>query len=239
MPFAIGRGISPNNSGRRRFVEEPTLTTGRPGLWRSLLKHLKNRFGTGLLVVIPLGITIFILRFLFNLADGVLAPALQKTAHFFFGEGHYIPGLGMIAGILVIYVAGVVATNMFGRRLVDYWERLLSRIPIVKSIYTSSKQILHVFSAGKNGSFRRAVYVQFPMEDSYSIAFITNSVRSASGKKYHTVFIPTSPNPTSGYVLILEEHRVYPAAFGVEEAMKIVMSGGMVTPEVIRAEKLQ
>jgi uncharacterized membrane protein len=220
-------------------VQEPKFETGGTGVGRALINHLKKKFGTGLLVVIPLGITIFILRFLFNLADGVLAPAIQRTVHFFFGEGHYIPGLGMIAGILVIYGAGVVATNMFGRRLVDYWERLLSRIPVVKSIYTSSKQILHVFSAGKNGSFRRAVYVQFPMEDSYSLAFITNTVRAESGKRYHTVFVPTSPNPTSGYVLILEEHRVYPAAFGVEEGMKIIMSGGMVTPEVIRAEKLQ
>ena len=220
-------------------MKEPNFKTDRSGPGRSLLKHLKKKFGTGLLVVIPLGITIFILRFLFNLADGVLAPAIQRTAHFFFGEGHYIPGLGMIAGILVIYIAGVIATNVFGRRLVDYWERLLSRIPFVKSIYTSSKQILHVFSAGKKGSFRKAVYVQFPMEDSYSLAFVTNTVSTESGKRYHTVFVPTSPNPTSGYVLILEEHRVYPTAFGVEEAMKIIMSGGMVAPDVIRAEKLQ
>lgn len=218
---------------------EPKRRSGGFNLGRSLLKHLKKKFGTGLLVVIPLGITLFILRFLFNLADGVLAPAIQRTAHFFFGEGHYIPGLGMIAGVLVIYIAGVVATNMFGRRLVDYWEGLLSRIPIVKSIYTSSKQILHVFSAGKEGNFRRAVYVQFPMENSYSLAFVTNTVRTESGKRYHTVFIPTSPNPTSGYVLILEENKVYPAAFGVEEAMKIIMSGGMVAPDIIRAEKLQ
>ena len=115
----------------------------------------------------------------------------------------------------------------------------MARIPLVKSIYTSSKQIIHVFSSGAKGSFRRAVYVEFPKEGSYSLAFVTNSVSSASGKVYNTVFVPTSPNPTSGYVLLLEEHKVYPAAFGVEEAMKIIMSGGMVTPNVIRAEKLQ
>lgn len=215
------------------------MKSARPGLWRLLAGHLRNKLGTGLLVVIPLGITLFILRFLFNLADGVLAPAIEKGVSLFLGEGYYIPGLGMVAGIVVIYAAGMVATNVFGRRLVEFWERILARIPLVKSIYTSSKQIIHVFSSGAKGSFRRAVYVEFPKEGSFSLAFVTNSVRTESGKNYHTVFVPTSPNPTSGYVLILEEHKVYPAAIGVEEAMKIIMSGGMVTPEVIRAEKLQ
>lgn len=208
-----------------------------PGRW--IVNHLRKMLGTGLLVVIPVGITLFILRFLFNVADGVLAPSIRETVSFFFGERSYIPGLGMIAGLLVIYLAGLLATNVFGRRLVDYWDHLLSRIPVVKSIYTSSKQIINVFSHGGRNSFRRAVYVEFPLEGCFSIAFITNSVVSASGKHYHTVFIPTSPNPTSGYVLLLEESKVYPTAFGVEEAMKIIMSGGMVTPEVIRAEKLQ
>jgi uncharacterized membrane protein len=202
-------------------------------------KHLKTKLGTGLLVVIPIGITIFILRFLFGVADGVLAPLIRRTVTFFFGEKSYIPGFGMIAGLLVVYAAGLLATNVLGRRLVDTWDALLSRIPLVKSIYLSSKQITQVFSAGGRDAFRRAVYVEFPKEGSYSIAFVTNNVRTASGKNYYTVFIPTSPNPTSGYVLFLEEHRVYPTAFGVEEAMKIIMSGGMVAPDVIRAEKLQ
>jgi uncharacterized membrane protein len=209
------------------------------GFGRWLAKHLRKMFGTGLLVVIPLGITIFILRFLFDVADGVLAPFIKKTVTFFFGEGSYIPGLGMIAGLIVVYVAGLLATNVFGRRLVDFWDRLLSRIPVVKSIYLSSKQLTHVFSQGGKSSFRRSVYVEFPKEGCFSIAFITNTVRAESGKRYHTLFIPTSPNPTSGYVLILEEDKVFPTAFGVEEAMKIIMSGGMVTPEVIKAERLQ
>ena len=202
-------------------------------------KHLRAKLGTGLLLVIPIGITIFILRFLFGVADGVFAPLIRRTVTFFFGERAYIPGFGMIAGLLVVYAAGVLATNVLGRRLVDFWDSLLSRIPLVKSIYLSSKQITQVFSAGGRDAFRRAVYVEFPKEGSYSIAFVTNSVRTESGKKYYSVFIPTSPNPTSGYVLFLEEHRVYDTSFGVEEAMKIIMSGGMVAPDVIRAEKLQ
>ena len=209
------------------------------GFGRRLVNHLRKKLGTGLLVVIPIGLTLFVLRFLFSVADGVLAPVIRKTVSFFFGEGSYIPGLGMIAGLVVVYVAGVVATNVFGQRLVDYWDRLLSHIPLVKSIYTSSKQITNVFSKGGKNSFRKSVYVEFPREGFFSIAFITNSVPAESGRRYYTVFVPTSPNPTSGYVLILEEDKVFPTAFGVEEAMKIIMSGGMVTPEVIRAGRLQ
>lgn len=205
----------------------------------SLVNHLKNKLGAGLLVVIPLGLTIFILRFLFNLADGVLAPYIKKTVSFFFGEGRYIPGLGMIAGLVVVYLAGVVATNVLGSRMFKFWDRLFARIPVVNSIYNFSKQVMQIFSKGGKASFRRAVYVEFPKEGSYSIAFITNMVTAKSGRRYFTVFIPTSPNPTSGYVLILEEDRVYPTAFGVEEAMKIIMSGGMVAPDMILSEKLQ
>jgi uncharacterized membrane protein len=207
--------------------------------WRHAGKHLKNKIGAGLLLVIPVGITIFILRFLFNLADGILGNYLRRIADMVFGEGHYIPGLGMITGIFVIYLTGLLASNVLGKRMVGYGDRLFSRIPFVKSIYLASKQLMEVFSRKGKGTFQRAVYVDFPKEGSYSIAFITNEVMSVSGKKYYTAFIPTSPNPTSGYVLILEENQVYPTFFSVEEAMKIIMSGGMVAPEIIRASKLQ
>jgi uncharacterized membrane protein len=227
------------NKGANSISKKADLKTEKRGVGRLLINHLRKKLGTGLLVVIPLGITIFILRFLFNVADGVLAPAIEKTVTFFFGEGKYVPGLGMVAGLVVIYLVGVVASNVIGRRLVNFWDRILARIPLVKSIYISSKQLANVFSKGGKNAFRRSVYVEFPKEGCFSIAFITNSVKTESGKFYYTVFIPTSPNPTSGYVLLLAEDKVYPTFFGVEEAMKIIMSGGMVTPEVIRTEKLQ
>ncbi len=169
----------------------------------------------------------------------MLAPYIRKAVDLIGLEGLYIPGLGLIAGILIIYTTGVFASNILGTQLVNAWDRLLGRIPIVKSIYTSSKKVIQVFSQEGRSNFRRAVFIEFPKEGCYSIAFVTNLVESTSGKKYHTVFVPTSPNPTSGYVLILEDSRVYSAAFGVEEAMKIIMSGGMVAPDVIHSEKLQ
>lgn len=209
------------------------------GLGQRVLRHLKKTLMTGLLVVIPLGITIFILKFMFNLADGVLAPAITRVVTWLHAETEYIPGLGMIAGLIVIYLAGLLAGNLLGRRMVAWWDEVLSRIPLVKTIYSSSKQVANVFSPGEKSSARRAVFVEFPCAGSYAIAFQTDSVPTDSGKHYASVFVPTAPNPTSGYVLFIEEDKVYPAHLGVEEAMKIVVSGGMVTPEMIQAAKLQ
>lgn len=204
------------------------------------LGHLLRKMEAGLLVVIPLGITLFVLRFLFNLADGLLAPAVRQAERLFFGREYYIPGLGMITGLLVIYFSGILVTNVLGRRLFHWWERFLGRIPVVKSIYSPAKQVLEIFShKERRASFRQAVYLDFPEKSSFSFAYLTNRVVSPSGKRYCVCFVPAVPNPTSGYVVILEESRVYPADLTVEEAMKAIMSGGMVAPEVLRAEKFR
>lgn len=204
------------------------------------LSHLLRKMEAGLLVVIPLGITLFVLRFLFNLADGVLAPAVRQFERWLFGREYYLPGLGVAAGFLVIYLSGLLATNVLGRRLLHRWELFLHRIPLVKSIYSPAKQVLEIFSRkDRRDAFREAVYLDFPEKNSYSFAYLTNRIVSASGKRYCVCFVPAVPNPTSGYVVILEESRVYPADLTIEEAMKAIMSGGMVAPDVLRAEKLR
>lgn len=218
-------------------VEETQKKSFRPWFW--LVRHLKNKLIAGLLVIIPFGITLFILKFLFGLADGVLAPMIRQGLTRLFGGDFYLPGFGVITGLAVLYLTGVLVSNVFGKSILAGLDSLSMRIPVVRSVYVFSKQLIQFFSRGGQESFRRAVYVEFPKEGSYSIAFVTNTVMSTSGRKYYTCFIPTSPNPTSGYVLILEEDRVFPTAFGVEEAMKIIMSGGMVAPDKIRAERLQ
>lgn len=207
---------------------------------RGLLGHLKRTMGAGLLIVVPLGITVFVLRFLFNLADGILAPYIRRGGELYFGTDRYLPGLGMAIGFITLYAVGVVATNVFGRRLVHRFDRMLSRIPLVKAIYSAAKQVVEVFSWKKGeSSFRQAVFVDFPRRGSFSLAWVTNEMVSPSGKRYLTCFVPTIPNPTTGFILVIEEERVYPARMTVEEAMKIIMSCGIVTPDVIHAEKLQ
>jgi len=220
-------------------MSDETVERQRFNPWRWLINHLKNKLMAGLLVIIPIGITLFILRFLFDLGDGVLAPWLRRAATYLFGREVYIPGLGMAAGLVILYLTGLLVSNVLGKSIMNTLDGLSLRIPVVKSVYSFSKQVMQFFSRGGQEAFRRAVYVEFPLEGSYSIAFVTNTVYAESGKKYYTCFIPTSPNPTSGYVLILDEDHVFPASFGVEEAMKIIMSGGMVSPDKIHAEKLQ
>lgn len=202
------------------------------GIGRTIMQHLRTSLMTGLLIVIPVGITIFILKYLFNFADGVLGPLIARVVAALFADTGYIPGLGVVAGLIVIYLTGLFAGNFLGRRLLKFSDELVDRIPLVKTIYSSSKQVTSVLSSSGIDE-RRAVFVEFPTAGSYAIGFQTGHVSSLGAQRYQSVFVPTAPNPTSGYVLYVEASKVFPAPFGVEEAMKIVVSGGVVTPELI------
>ena len=191
-----------------------------------LVKHLKGKFITGLFVVIPLGITIFILKFLFNFADGILGSYLDSIFSVFIRKDYHIPGLGMLTGFVVIYVSGVLATNVMGTRIIKWWDELLSRIPLVKSIYNSSKQLTQVFKEGK-ASYRRAVFVEWPRVGVRAIGFVTSEVMR-DGETLLVVYIPTMPNPTSGFALFFRQSDVHECGLTVEEAVKFVVSGGAV-----------
>ena len=191
-----------------------------------IVRHLKGKFITGLFVVIPLGITIFILKFLFNFADGILGTYLDSIFSVFIHKDYHIPGLGMLTGFVVIYVSGVLATNVMGTRIIRWWDELLSRIPLVKSIYNSSKQLTQVFKDGKS-SYRRAVFVEWPRVGVRAIGFVTAEV-IRDGEHLVVVYVPTMPNPTSGFALFFRESDVHECGLTVEEAVKFVVSGGAV-----------
>jgi uncharacterized membrane protein len=191
-----------------------------------LIKHLKGKFITGLFVVVPLGITIFILKFLFNFADGILGSYLDSLFSAFIHREYHVPGLGMLTGFVVIYVSGVLATNVIGTRLIIWWDELLSKIPLVKSIYSSSKQLTQVFKEGKT-SYRRAVFVEWPRVGVRAVGFVTGEV-VRDGENLVVVYVPTMPNPTSGFALFFRECDVHDSGMTVEEAVKFVVSGGAV-----------
>jgi uncharacterized membrane protein len=191
-----------------------------------VFSHLRSKFATGLVVVIPIGITIFILKFLFNFADGILGTYLDA---FFTAISHreiHFPGLGMFTGALVIYLSGLLATNVFGTKFLEWGDELLSRIPLVKSIYTSSKQLTKVFKEGKT-SYHRAVFVEWPRKGVRAVGFVTAEV-VRDGERLVVVYVPTMPNPTSGFALFFPENEVLESGMSVEEALKFVVSGGMV-----------
>jgi len=191
-----------------------------------VFNHVKGMFVTGLFVVIPLGITIFILKFLFNFADGILGSYLDSLFSAIAHEDYHYPGLGMLTGAVVIYVSGLLATNFIGNRILRWWDRLLSKIPLVKSIYTSSKQLTQVFKEGKT-SYRRAVFVEWPRKGVRAVGFVTAEV-VRNGERLVVVYVPTMPNPTSGFALFFREDEVLESGMSVEEAVKFVVSGGVV-----------
>ena len=193
-----------------------------------VLNHLRRRFIAGLFVVVPFGITVFILKFLFNFADGILGSWLDNLLTAITGRESHLPGLGMLTGAIIIYLAGVLATNVLGKRFLQWGDALLSRIPLVKSIYTSSKQLTKVFQEGKT-SYRRAVFVEWPRKGVKAVGFVTAEV-ARDGERFVVVYVPTMPNPTSGFALFFREEEVCDCGMSVEEAVKFVVSGGVVVP---------
>jgi uncharacterized membrane protein len=198
----------------------------REGTMKLIVDHLKEKFFTGLFVVIPVGITIFILTFLFSFADGILGSYLDSLFSFIAHHELHIPGLGMITGVVVIYLAGILATNVLGNQFLKLGDEMLSRIPLVKSIYISSKQLIKVFREGRT-SYRRAVFVEWPRPGVRAIGFVTAEVER-DGLPLVVVYVPTMPNPTSGFALFFREDEVFDSGMTVEEAVKFVVSGGMV-----------
>jgi uncharacterized membrane protein len=191
-----------------------------------VLAHVKKTFVAGLFILIPLGITLFILKFLFNFADGILGPYLAQVFAAITRHETYIPGMGMVTGAVVIYLTGLLATNVLGTRIIKWWDEVLSKIPLVKSIYTPSKQLTQMFKEGKS-SYRRAVFVEWPRKGVRAVGFVTAELER-DGEKLIVVYVPTMPNPTSGFALFFHEDEVTDCGMTVEEAIRFIVSSGVV-----------
>ena len=198
---------------------------------------LRRYFLTGLLVVTPIWGTILILKTLFNALDGILGDAVAELV-----PDHYIPGLGIVALVLLIFTVGLLAANFIGRQIVKHWEDWLSRLPLVRGIYSTLKSMMDILSFSERGSYRRVVLIQFPKNGHYCFAFVTGVTRSETtalgpDALVH-VYVPTSPNPTSGYFLLVPEQEVTSVDISIEEAMKLIVSGGLYTPSSAVASAL-
>ena len=197
---------------------------------KRLFKHLRSKIFAGILVTLPLGITFLVLKFVFNALDGILDPLMPKVSVYLFQRHISIHGLGVISFFLLLYLIGVVTTNVLGRKLVSWADRLFVNIPVVKNIYLSSKQLTDAFSTTKKGSFRQAVFVEFPREGNFVLGFITNELTDLENEKMITVFIPTAFAPPAGHLLFLPKEKILPSQMTIEEAIKTIMSVGIVTP---------
>ncbi len=190
---------------------------------------LKRYILTGLLVITPIWGTVLILKALFVTLDGILGDALAQLV-----PDHYVPGLGIIALILVVFLVGLFAANFIGRYIVNLWEDWLSRLPLVRGIYSTLKSMMDILSFSDRGSYNRVVLIQFPKNGHYCFAFVTGVTRGETTvlgqEPLLHVYVPTSPNPTSGYFLLVPEREVTSVEISVEEAMKLIVSGGLCSP---------
>ncbi|MBT9161833.1 MAG: hypothetical protein DDT27_00374 [Dehalococcoidia bacterium] len=195
--------------------------------WGWLGRKLRAQFLTGILVVVPIGATILILAWIFDAIDGILRPVVIYIFE------RPVPGVGFAVTILLIYLAGVVASNVGGRALIRYGETLLAKLPVVRQLYASIKQILEGFSTTGKTGLMQVVLVEFPRKGMRAIGFITNESSDESGNKLINIFIPTSPNPTSGFLQIVREEEIIRTNIPINEAMKMVISAGRVSPQDI------
>ena len=194
---------------------------------------MKKYFITGLLVLVPLFITVWVISGLVGMMDQSLL-LLPETWRPKAQLGLEIPGMGAILTLLIIFVTGVIATNFFGKRLILVWEALLARVPVVKSIYASVKQVSDTLFSDSGNAFRQAVLVQFPRPGVWTIAFVTGKpggdVANHLSGDYLSVYVPTTPNPTDGYFLMLPRADVVELDMSVDEALKYIISMGVVAP---------
>ncbi len=194
-------------------------------------RKIRGHFFAGILLIVPLAITIGILSWLFASIDGILQPAVRTIT------GYTIPGVGFAATLILIYVAGVIVSNVIGRRLVGYGEAALGRIPVARYLYNGVRQIISAFSNPDTTGFMQVVLIEFPRRGTRTLGFVTNEVTSSSGKKLLNIFIPTSPNPTSGFLQIVDESEIIRTGISVDDALKMIVSGGRMSPAEV-GEKL-
>jgi len=194
---------------------------------------LKRYFITGLLVVVPLYITVYVLTLIVGFMDNifnVLPITLRPDTYL----PVRIPGQGIAITLIGIFLTGAIATNILGKRLFAFGERVLLKVPIVRIVYNASKQFMETFFSDERDGFRKVVLVEFPREGVYSLGFVTGKAKGEFKNKVHdnsiSVFMPTAPNPTSGYLIMVEEADTIPMEMSVEDAFKVVMTGGMVVP---------
>jgi len=199
------------------------------GLWG----ELRNAFVRGIGVLIPLGLTYWFFQAMLNWVDGILSPILEHWI------GREVPGLGFVTMVVLILLVGFLTRNLVGRLLFTWFERFLKAIPFVRSVYGAIKDLVGAFSlGGKSKTFRRVVMVEYPRPGLYSIGFVTNEMKFTASDhrtvEFINVYIPNPPNPTSGVLVLVPSRDLITLDLSIEEGLKLVLSGGIVVPEMLR-----
>lgn len=198
-------------------------------------KHspIKRWFFTGLILLVPIMVTIYLFLSIARSMDGLigLIPAPWQPDHLL---GFHIPGLGIVFTLIIVLLTGMLGASFVGRWLVGIGEKILDRIPLVRTVYGALKNVLETVLRDNQDSFRRVVLVEYPQKGSYALGFVSGTgfaeVQEKTQQKVLAVFVPTAPNPTSGFLLFVAEKETISLDISVEEGMKCVISAGVITP---------
>ncbi len=202
--------------------------------WHWILGRLRTHFLAGVLVMVPVAASVLILIWVFTTIDNILQPIIREV----FGQN--ITGLGFGVTILLVFIVGIIAGNFVGRRLIHFGDSILKRVPLFRQIYTGAKQVMDGLSgtgAISKAAFREVVLVEFPARGMTTVAFITNEFRAQTGEKLYAVYIPTSPTPWAGFAAIVTEDAMTRTSITVDEALRMCISGMMISPAVLQIRR--
>jgi len=189
----------------------------------SITQNFRSKIFAGLAALLPLYLTFFVIKFLFVTLEEMSDPILKRF-------NLDIPGLGIILTVLLIYILGFLVTNFLGRKIFNIGERIVKKVPIVNMIYTTLKQITDTFTKGSTDAFEGAVYIQYPRQGLWTMAFISGESKTKDGVPYYHLFVPTTPNPTSGFFLMIPQADTVATGMSVEDGLKTIISGGLLAP---------
>lgn len=209
-----------------------------------MIGFLRKAFIRGILLILPLAITYVILRWLFRLVHGISSPLVERllarrdaTPEVAAILPYLTPVISIMLTLSLVLAVGLVGGNFVGRRLLAWFESVLMRVPLVKWLYGSARQLMDAFGAASGGAFREVVFVEYPRRDVWCLGFVTAQASgrvpydmSGLGDDSVYVFLPTTPNPTSGYTVLLKRTELRPAGMTVDEGLKLIVSGGVITP---------
>ena len=191
--------------------------------------RLRTRMTSGLVVLVPVVVTVLVLRLLFGFTAGILLPVIDPAVE----DWPVLLRAGLSLGVLLllIYVLGEIATNLVGRRVLQLGDNVLLKVPFVKVVYGAAKQVVAAFQGQRSKAFKSVVFVEFPRPGMRAVGFVTGSLKKPDGSVWNTVFVPTTPNPTTGFLQIIPREEVIQTDFSVEEGIKMIMSLGVLVPE--------
>ena len=188
-----------------------------------MISHFRRIIFTGLLAIVPVALTFYILKVVFTVLDNLTSPIFKEM-------DIYIPGLGILLTLLLVYFLGLFITNILGKRVLYWLEKLIKNIPLVNTIYNTIKQITYAITGTADNNFQSVVYVEYPRKKLWTLAFVTGTSVNEQKLEFYHLFVPTTPNPTSGIFIMIPKEDTLPAEMNVEEALKTVISGGMLAP---------